>query len=259
MFGRRKARQTSASNRIVGYKERYATWWTQGKTILEQAHILIAGATGCGKSTLIHKLMWTALAWNPSQVQFIIIDMKMGLEMGRYAKLPHTICFAEDGEQAVSALDKAIAIIKARAAEMKPQGLTMYEGSDIYVVIDELAFLLQEKGSEALERILLISRIGRACRVHLLMATQSPQRSRFGISAGIQQNMTCRIGLKCDTAIESKQIIGEKGCEDLPDYGTAIWKYGRNTFFLPIVPKDEATYQERIAYWSDPAKYGVFA
>ena len=256
MFGRRKARQTNASSRIVGYKERYATWWTQGKTILDQAHILIAGATGCGKSTLIHKLMWTALAWSPSQVQFILIDMKGGVELGRYANLPHTVRFARTLEEALSALTYAQGIMNSRIDTLFREGKTMYDGADTYIVIDELAFLLQKGGQEALSKLIDISQRGRACRIHLLLATQDP--SRRGIPAAIQANVTCRIGLKCQTAIESRQVVGVAGCEDLPFYGTGILGIGAKILLLPITPKEEKGYQERIAYWSDPAQYAIF-
>lgn len=233
-------------------------YWVQGRQILDQAHVLIAGTTGSGKSTLIHKLMWTALASAPTQKQFILADLKAGLELGRYARLPHTIRFARTAEDALSALDYAIEIMDSRCEQMYKSGEVLWNGSDVYVVIDELGFLLQECGSEALERLARISRLGRAARIHLLLATQSPNRGKMGIPAVLQQNMTCCIGLKCKTAIESRQIIGLAGCENLPRYGTAFITIGPDLYTLPITPESDEVYRERIAYWtSDRCKKTV--
>ena len=233
-------------------------YWVQGEQILDQAHVLIAGTTGSGKSTLIHKLMWTALASTPSEKQFILADLKAGLELGRYARLPHTIRFARTAEDALSALDYAIEIMDSRCEQMYKSGEVLWNGSDVYVVIDELGFLLQQCGSEALERLARISRLGRAARIHLLLATQSPNRGKMGIPAVLQQNMTCCVGLKCKTAIESRQIIGLAGCENLPRYGTAFVTIGPDLYTLPITPEADEVYRERIAYWtSDRCKKTV--
>lgn len=261
MFGfRRKQAQPTEQPKQAYIVSRNAECWTQGKEILEQAHIMIAGTTGCGKSTLLKKLMWTALAFTPGRMQFIIVDMKMGIEMKQYAALPHTLRFARNGEDAISALDYAIRIMTDRCNQMYAQDKVMWEGSDIYVVIDELADLLQVCGSEAIDRLTKIGRLGRAARIHLLLATQAPQRDRkSGLCAAIQQNMTCTIGMRCRTATESRQIIGVNGCESLPKYGTAYLAIGADLWMLPIVPISDEEGRERIAYWSDPANYTVYA
>lgn len=232
------------------------TIWTQGADILKEAHILIGGSTGCGKSSLIHKLMWTALVNTPAHTRFIIIDMKRGVEMMRYKDLPHVLRFAETGDQAIDALDYAMTITLRRLDEMKAQSRTMYEGSDIYVVIDELGFLLQERGRDALDRLTALSRIARAARVHLLMATQDP--SRKGCPSALQINCTCLIGMKCRDAGQSRQIIGMNGCESLPRYGTAYIVMGCDVYTLPITLKDKATYQERINYWLDKSRCTIY-
>ena len=228
-----------------------ALYWEQGRQILDEAHILIAGASRCGKSTLIHKLMWTALASTPASTQFIIIDMKEGVEMMRYAGLPHVLRFADTERDAIAALDYAVGITRARLQEMKSKGIVKYDGSDLYVVIDELGFLLQACGNEALSRLTLLGRIAAAAKVHLLMATQDP--SRRGCPSAIQVNCTCCIGMRCKSAMESRQIIGMAGCEDLPRYGTAYITLGPDIYSLPINPMPEAAYAERIMYWMNPS------
>ena len=230
-----------------------ALYWEQGRMILDEAHIQIAGSTGCGKSTLLHKLLWTALARTPAHTRFILLDLKMGLELRRYANLPHTIAFARNAEEALKALDQAIGIMEARCNQLYDQGGSMWQGSDIYVVVDELANLLQECGDKALQRLTKIGRLGRAARVHLLLCTQSPNRGKLGLPAAVQQNTTCRIGLKCMTAIESRQAIGQAGCEALPRYGQALITLGPDLYTLPITPMSDEVYMERINYWLSPA------
>ncbi len=251
MFGFKRKPQVKAYYHIDPVK-----YWAQGKMILDEAHTLIAGSTRCGKSTLIHKLMWTALAFTPDRVKFIIIDMKEGVEMMRYQKLPHVLRFADTEQDAIKALDFAIETTRARLKEMKAQGIVKYDGADIYVVIDELGFLLQACGNEALDRLTLLGRIAAAARVHLVMATQDP--SRKGCPSAIQVNCTCLIGMKCRDAQQSRQIIGMAGCESLPRYGTAFIVRGSEVLTLPITPKTDEEYQERIAYWSDPSKYLIY-
>jgi S-DNA-T family DNA segregation ATPase FtsK/SpoIIIE len=200
--------------------------------------------------------MWTALAYVPGKVQFILIDMKEGVEMMRYQNLPHVLRFADTEQDAIKALDYAIEITRARLKEMKAQGIVKYEGSDIYVVIDELGFLLQACGNEALDRLTLLGRIAAAARVHLIMATQDP--SRKGCPSAIQVNCTCLIGMRCRDAQQSRQIIGMAGCESLPRYGTAFIVRGSEISTMSITPKPEEVYQERINYWSDPNKCIIY-
>lgn len=244
MFGRKK--------NTASYEWYFCgPYWEQGRQILNEAHVLIAGASRCGKSTLIHKLMWTALASTPASTQFIIIDMKEGVEMMRYAGLPHVLRFADTEADAISALDYAVSITRARLQEMKAKGIVKYDGADLYVVIDELGFLLQACGNDALNRLTLLGRIAAAAKVHLLMATQDP--SRRGCPSAIQVNCTCCIGMRCKSAMESRQIIGMAGCESLPRYGTAYITLGPDLYTLPITPMSDEVYAERIRYWMDPS------
>lgn len=245
LFGRKKAK---AEYWLSPIDSRY---WVQAEEILASAHILIAGRTGCGKSTMMHSLLWTALRKAPTFTKFIFIDMKRGIEMQRYADLPHTIGFAINEEEALAALDKAISIMQTRLDEMRSKGEVMYRGADIYVVIDELGFLLQSCGQDALRKLTLISQQGRAAKVHLLMATQNP--SKKGIPAAIQQNMTCMVGLSCKSDIESRQIIGKSGCEFLPKHGEGImltddWQR------IAIYMTPDADIKNRIAWWMDESK-----
>lgn len=196
--------------------------------ILNTAHALIAGATGCGKSVLIHHTICEALQQPTAKGELYLIDLKRGVELCEYEKLPHVARFAIDIPQALDALDNAITIMTRRLDAMRAHGDKLYPGRDLWIIIDELAFLLQSARKQALPKLTLISQQGRAARVHLICCTQNPGRSqKTGIPAEIQQNFTLKVALHCSTAIESRQVIGVSGAEALPKHGTAlVWSEG---------------------------------
>ena len=147
------------------------------------------------------------------------------MELCEYEHLPHVARFAIDEKQAIEALDEAIRIMTCRLDTMRQLGKKLYSGRDLWVVIDELGFLLQTAKKQALPRLTQISQQGRAAKVHLILATQNPSRS--AIPAPIQQNFTLKIALHCTTAIESRQVVGVSGAESLPKHGTAlVWSEG---------------------------------
>ena len=196
--------------------------------ILSSAHTLIAGATGCGKSVLLHHVLCDAISRPVSSGELFLIDLKRGVELCEYEHLPHVARFAIDQQGAIEALDEAIRVMECRLDIMREMKQKMYSGRDLWVVIDEMAFLLQNARKQALPRLTLISQQGRAARVHLICCTQNPGRSqKSGIPAEIQQNFTYKVALHCSTGIESKQVIGVSGAEDLPKHGTAlVWSEG---------------------------------
>lgn len=183
--------------------------------MLRQSHIMIAGATGSGKSTLLAGLIYTALFSQPAEVQFIFIDCKYGVELSKYSRLPHTIGTACNHSEALNALDYAIAIMIQRFDYMRSYGLTMFNGPDIYVIIDELADLMTVCKKETVPKIQRLAQLGRAARVHLIVCTQCPLRSI--IPTEIKCNFDCRIALRTATRQDSRNIIDIPGAEMLPD------------------------------------------
>ena len=85
-------------------------FFTLFEDMLQQTHILIAGATGSGKSVLINGIMHTALLQSPAKYQFLLIDLKR-VELADYRSMPHTIRYADNICSAVSALGEALNII----------------------------------------------------------------------------------------------------------------------------------------------------
>lgn len=183
------------------------------------AHTLIAGTTGSGKSTALHSFLCDTInKYNEHIVKFVIIDLKR-VEMARYKKIKHTLDYANTPKGATEVLEKCELFMRMRYKEMEMQGLTQSDKTHIYIVIDELADLLATS-KKAMEQIASIGRLGRAANIHLILATQSP--SRKTLPAIIQQNITLTVALKCKNAIESRQVLGISGAEQLRICGDCI-------------------------------------
>ena len=209
------------------------------ESILTTPHALIAGATGCGKSVLLHHAICSALQKPVSAGELYLIDLKRGVELCEYEHLPHVARFAMDIPSALEALDRAISIMERRLDAMRQQHQKLYPGRDLWIVIDELGFLLQSAKKQAMPKLTQISQQGRAAKVHLILATQNP--SRASVPSTIQQNFTLKVALHCTTGIESRQVIGVSGAENLPKHGTAlVWEEGYVTREeVPMITEEE--------------------
>lgn len=210
---------------------------------LKQHHLLIAGECGSGKSVFENGLMYTALLNAPCKVGFILIDPKL-TELIAYKDLDHTIAYANDGKGIINALKQAVYIIMARNADMARKRIKTYEGSDIYVVVDELADLMTTHRKEAFPLLQRIAQIGRAAKVHLIACTQSPI-SKI-IPTELKCNFTSRIGLRTISRQDSRNILDMAGCELLPEPAIehkAYCYYRRNgsidKYIVPYTKEEE--------------------
>ena len=230
----------------AAYVERY-------QDILENAtHLLIAGTTGSGKSVILNGLLHTALAlYGPGEMSFILIDPKI-VELSAYKRLPHTLRYETEPEEVLALLRQIYGFMMDRYEEMDKTGEKKYSGTRIVIVIDELADLLMSScGRDIKAELVKILQKGRAAAITVIMATQSP--SRKILSAELVLNIPNRIALYCDNAIESKQIIGVKGAEELPWHGSILYKHpgkdGLERFDgVPVFTDHEL--KDRINWWT---------
>lgn len=217
--------------------------------IAKQPHCLIAGATGSGKSVVINGIIHSLLFKAPCDVGFILIDPKR-VELAPYADLPHTIAHAKgfNPDAWKMALNHAVNIMDCRYTEMERKRKKLYNGSDIYVVIDEYATIAKAGGIDCYRSILRLTSEGRAAKVHVIMATQVPKADI--IRTEIRENMTARICLRCNTKAESRVLMDMSGCERLPQYGYGyyITPYGKELYTLPYT--QESDIDRLVTYWT---------
>ena len=188
--------------------------------ILKQPHTLIAGATGSGKSVLINSLIFTALHYAPSEKQFILIDPKR-VELIDYKSLPHTIRYASEPADIIYALCDSLKMMESRYKWMQKKHLKEYPGSDVYIIIDEFADLMTTYKRETEATICRLAQLGRAARIHLILATQRPTSEI--ITGRIKVNIDSRVALRCPTAQDSRNIINQNGAEQLNRYGQGYY------------------------------------
>lgn len=221
-------------------------YFTLYKNMLSQPHLLIAGATGSGKSVIINGLVYTALYDSPAAVQFILIDPKR-VELVDFKPLPHTIKYASEPGEMAQALEMAMEITEHRYKIMQGRHEKKFTGGALYVVIDELADLMTTNRRQVQPLIQRLAQIGRAANVHIIAATQCPLASV--IPTPIKVNFDSRVALRTRSAQDSRNILGVGGCELLPRYGQGYYMTpdGLTLYNIPMTDQDEI--QRLLTYW----------
>jgi len=184
---------------------------------LNQSHVLAAGCTGSGKSVLLDNLIYTHFA--AIDAAAVLLDPKrVGLR--KWATDTRVVMHEVTPAGIRAALAECCAVMDSRYSKMERRGLEETDAPHVYLYIDELADLMQTD-PEAVNSLLHLLRLGRAAGVHVVAATQDP--SRKTLPAALQQNFTGIFALRCRSRIESRQIIGYPGAEELPLYGQALY------------------------------------
>jgi S-DNA-T family DNA segregation ATPase FtsK/SpoIIIE len=194
--------------------------------IAKMPHMLLAGATGSGKSVALNTIICSMLyCATPTMTQFAMIDPKQ-VELSAYAGLPHLAApIITSAQEAVNTLASVNAAMdkryKAMARKRTKSGAEAGY-PNLVIVIDELADLMLISKKAAEESIIRIAQLGRAAGIHLLVATQKPVVSV--VTGLIQGNIPCKLALQTASTSDSVRILGHKGAESLLGRGDALLK-----------------------------------
>ncbi len=214
--------------------------------LAKMPHLLIAGATGAGKSvgvnTLIVSILYKA---KPDEVKLIMVDPKQ-VELGIYADIPHLATpIITDPKRAAISLKWAVSQMERRYKDLAGWGVRNIDGYNaevkrrneteqfdnngeawkklpfIVIIIDELADLMMVAGKEVEESITRLAQMARAVGIHLVLATQRP--SVDVITGLIKANFPSRISFRVSSKVDSRTIIDANGAESLLGKGDMLF------------------------------------
>lgn len=210
--------------------------------IAKMPHMLIAGATGSGKSVCINTLIMSILyKAHPDEVKMIMIDPKV-VELSSYNGIPHLLIpVVTDPKQAAGALQWGVSEMMSRYekfAEMNVRDMKGYNAKvddmaargdesapkklpQIVIIVDELADLMMVAPGEVEESICRLAQLARAAGIHLIIATQRP--SVDVITGLIKANMPSRVAFAVSSGVDSRTILDMNGAEKLLGKGDMLF------------------------------------
>jgi len=195
-------------------------------------HLLIAGATGSGKSIMIQSIIGSILFSNsPDECKFILVDPKR-VELGVYNDIPHLITpVITESSEAVNCLKWVVGEMEKRLKTLQNFGVRNIDSYNeksgfqampyIVVIIDELSDLMMTSSNEVERYIVRIAQLSRATGIHLVLATQRP--SADIITGAIKANVPARISFGVASQIDSRVIIDTGGAEKLLGKGDMLF------------------------------------
>ena len=206
-------------------------------------HMLVAGATGSGKSVCINNIIVSILMrTTPDEVKMVLVDPKK-VEFNVYDGIPHLITpVVTDPKKASAALQKIVVMMDDRFETFKNSGTKNIQTYNEYVekelkkkpdcglkkmpfvlvIIDELADLMLVAAKEVEESIMRITQLARAAGIHLIVATQRP--STDVITGVVKSNIPTRISFAVSSSIDSRTILDMTGAEKLLGKGDMLYK-----------------------------------
>jgi S-DNA-T family DNA segregation ATPase FtsK/SpoIIIE len=189
--------------------------------LAKMPHMLIAGATGSGKSGMINSLL-TSLLYrsSPNDLKLILVDPKR-VELGLYNDIPHLLTpVIVEPEKCISALKWAVAEMERRyklLAEVGNRNIVEYNKAHpdeampyIVVIIDEMADLMVLAAADVEALIVRLAQMARAIGIHLVLATQRP--SVDVITGIIKANIPARLAFSVASQVDSRTILGRRSC-----------------------------------------------
>lgn len=213
--------------------------------LTKMPHLLIAGATGSGKSVAINVIITSILLKaKPSQVKMLMIDPKK-VELSVYNGIPHLLSpVVSEPKKAARALGKVVGEMERRYELFAALGVRNLDGYNrmvekenqshvdlneqqptmplILVIVDELADLMMTVSKDVEDAIVRIAQMGRAAGIHMILATQRP--SVDVITGLIKANVPSRISFAVSSGVDSRTIIDTNGAEKLLGRGDMLFE-----------------------------------
>lgn len=195
-------------------------------------HLLVAGATGSGKSAFLHSLIFSILfRATPQEVKFILVDPKR-VEFTYYNDIPHLLT------PVVTDVEKAPAVFKWAVSEMerrfklfesaKARNIDSYNEKSgfqalpyIVLIVDELGEIMASDPASVEKSIIRLAQLARATGIHLILSIQRPSTNI--ITGLIKANIPCRIAFNVSSQVDSRVIIDQPGAEKLLGRGDMLF------------------------------------
>jgi S-DNA-T family DNA segregation ATPase FtsK/SpoIIIE len=199
-------------------------------------HLLIAGATGSGKSVCVNAIITSVLMRaRPTEVRFVLIDLKR-VELAPYGRVPHLLTdVIMEAHEARAALGWAVGEMEDRykkLARSTTRNIAAYNAVPgiapedrmpyIVLVIDELADLMIQEGRKVEEPVVKLAQKARAVGIHLVLATQRP--SVNVVTGLIKANVPSRIAFAMASNVDSRTVLDAPGAEDLIGRGDMLYQ-----------------------------------
>ena len=226
---------TAAESKLTFALGRDVAGAAKAVDLAKMPHLLIAGATGSGKSVMVNAVITSLLCKStPDDVRMILMDLKR-VELASYNGLPHLLVpVITEPERAKAALKWAVNEMEGRyrrfagaaARNIKGYNETRADPDDrmpyIVIIIDELADLMMREGKNVEDAIVRLAQKARATGIHMVLATQRP--SVNVVTGLIKANFPSRIAFAMASQIDSRTILDTPGAEDLIGRGDMLYQ-----------------------------------